>query len=190
MLLMANAVCPCAFAPCARAEGGKCALGEADSRTCFCWQFSEEGKEWRWPTFEQPSSTKATCGSSGARASSKRKSKAYELKEDSEDEDLFVPSRGANTPAGSGGKKPSKTASATAKKKPAFQSTSSTPSTAGSGPKGRASTASHKKAAASAKRGSTAKTGDGEGTDVNDSDDFAENKSQKRPAPAAEKVCW
>ena len=187
---MANAVCPCAFAPCARAEGGKCALGEADSRTCFCWQFSEEGKEWRWPTFEQPSATKATCGSSGARASSKRKSKAYELKEDSEDEDLFVPSRGANTPAGSGGKKPSKTASATAKKKPAFQSTSSTPSTAGSGPKGRASTASHKKAAASAKRGSTAKTGDGEGTDVNDSDDFAENKSQKRPAPAAEKVCW
>ena len=60
---------------------------EADSRACFCWQFSEEGTEWRWPTFEQPSSTKATCGSSGARASSKRKSKAYELKEDSEDEE-------------------------------------------------------------------------------------------------------
>jgi hypothetical protein len=27
---------------------------EADSRACFCWQFSEEGTEWRWPTFEQP----------------------------------------------------------------------------------------------------------------------------------------
>ena len=87
---MANAVCPRAFAPCARAEGGKCALGEADSRTCFCWQFSEEGKEWRWPTFEQPSSTKATtCGSSGARASSQRKSKAYELKVDSDDSDAY-----------------------------------------------------------------------------------------------------
>jgi serine/threonine protein kinase len=57
------------------------------------WQFSEEGKEWRWP-----SQAKQATSDTPASWSAKRKGKANELKSDPDDDDLFVP-RTSTTPS-------------------------------------------------------------------------------------------
>jgi hypothetical protein len=146
------------------------------------WQFSEEGKEWRWP-----SQAKRATSDTPASWSAKRKGKAYELKSDPDDDDLFVP-RTSTTPSSCNGRKqPGKTSCAAARKKAA--STSSTPPTAGTGTKGgKTSSANAKKAVATAKMYSMGKKKDGEGKEDDDSDDFMESKSKKRPAQDAEPV--
>lgn len=98
-----------------------------------------------------------------------------------------MPCTSTTPTSGNGRKQPGKNSSAAAKKKAA--STSSTPSTAGTGTKGeKTSSANAKKAVATAKKDSIGKKKDRQGKEDNGSDDFMESKIKKRPAQDAEPV--